>query len=179
MTAQIMTNRAPVLTLWASVVAEALGFGREAALSLGKAVAGLNAQAKGRSLGIYGPPRLEKGKPPKNVGLGEEFWVELCGRRIPARNTADGIRAVVKDKPVASAPVETYLEGKFGEHLVAVRSAMESLARSMAPETLSERAYHLYEAFRPVIPAGVRGWGAKGKLDLDLIKSLASEKRRP
>jgi len=36
-------NRAPVLTLWATVVAERLGFDRDEALTLGRAVAGLNA----------------------------------------------------------------------------------------------------------------------------------------
>jgi hypothetical protein len=34
------------LTLWASIVAERLGFDHDEALTLGKAVAGLNAQAK-------------------------------------------------------------------------------------------------------------------------------------
>jgi hypothetical protein len=33
----VLVNRAPVLTLWAAVVAERLGFDRPAALSLGKA----------------------------------------------------------------------------------------------------------------------------------------------
>ena len=50
---KIKINRAPVLTLWAVVVAERLGFDKESALTLGKAVAGLNAQSKGRNLGIY------------------------------------------------------------------------------------------------------------------------------
>jgi hypothetical protein len=50
---EILINRAPVLTLWAAVVAERLGFDREAALSLGKTLAGLNVQPKGRRLGIY------------------------------------------------------------------------------------------------------------------------------
>lgn len=36
----ISINRAPVLTLWAAVVAERLGFDRNEALTLGKAVAG-------------------------------------------------------------------------------------------------------------------------------------------
>ena len=49
----VLINRAPVLTLWAAVVAERLGFNPDEALSLGKAVAGLNAQAKGRALGIF------------------------------------------------------------------------------------------------------------------------------
>lgn len=48
----VLLNRAPVLTLWAAVVAERQGFSWEEALSLGKAVAGLNAQTKGRALGI-------------------------------------------------------------------------------------------------------------------------------
>jgi hypothetical protein len=48
-------NRTPALTLWASVVAERLGFDCSAALSLGKALAGLNAQAKGRRLRSYKP----------------------------------------------------------------------------------------------------------------------------
>ena len=43
----IQINRAPVLTLWAAVVAECLGFEWTEALTLGRAVAGLNAYAKG------------------------------------------------------------------------------------------------------------------------------------
>jgi hypothetical protein len=39
----IRINRAPVLTLWAAVVAERLGFDHNTALTLGRAVAGLNA----------------------------------------------------------------------------------------------------------------------------------------
>ena len=52
---RILINRAPVLTLWAAIVAERLGFDREEALYLGKAVAGLTAQSKGRRLGIFAP----------------------------------------------------------------------------------------------------------------------------
>ena len=52
---KIKINRAPVLTLWAAVVAERLGFDREEVLSLGKAVAGLTAQSKGRRLGQFRP----------------------------------------------------------------------------------------------------------------------------
>ena len=154
----VTVNRAPVLTLWAAVVAERLGFDPEEALSLGKAVAGLTAQTKGRSLGIYKP--AERGKA-KKQGLGEEFWVELCGRPIPAKNTEQGIRAVVKDKPVDPAPVQRYLSSKFGEHLSAVRKAMESLAEAFEPEELEEQAFRLYGEFRPAIASGVCVWGQK------------------
>ncbi len=69
----ININRAPVLTLWAAVVAQRLGFETDTALTLGKAVAGLNARSKGQSLGIFMPPKLESGKPAKKQGLGDEF----------------------------------------------------------------------------------------------------------
>jgi hypothetical protein len=50
----IYINRAPVLTLWAAVVAERLGFRRDESLTLGRAVAGVNAY-KGVSLGLFRP----------------------------------------------------------------------------------------------------------------------------
>jgi hypothetical protein len=172
---QIMINRAPVLTLWAAVVAERLGFDPDAALTLGKAMAGLTAQTKGRMLGIYEPAKGPEGGPPKKVGLGEEFWVELCGRGIPAKNTDEGVRAVVKDKPIDPGGVQRYLQQKFGAGLGAAREAMTALAGAFQPEALADRAFSLYEQFRPRIPPGKRGWGAKGVLDLALIRSLAGD----
>ena len=170
-----LINRAPVLTLWAAVVAERLGYERPTALTFGKAVAGLNAQSKGRMLGIYGPSKgSENGEPPKKTGLGEEFWVEICSRGVPAKNTDDGVRAVVKDKPIDPASVDKYLSSKFGERLDETRAAFEKLAREFTPDELSDRAYSLYETFRPDIPKGQRGWGAKGDLDLDKIRRISA-----
>jgi len=169
---KILVNRAPVLTLWAAVVAERLGFDRPASLSLGKALAGLNAQSKGRSLGIYKPAEHPGGVPPKTARLGEEFWIELLGRPIPAKTTDDGVRAVAGDRPIDPGGVERYLEEKFGAGLEAVEKAMKVLAKSFSAKDLAARAYSLYERFRPDIPAGVRGWGAKGELDLARIRSL-------
>jgi len=171
---KVMVNRAPVLTLWATVVAERMGYDRDAALSLGRAVAGLNAQSKGRMLGIFGQPqRSEDGQTRRKSGLGEEFWITLCGRAVPAKNVPEGVRAVAKDKPIGSASVQKYLEDKFGQSLPAVREAMAELAQAFPPEDLSERAYPLYERFRPEIPGGKRGWGAQGELDLDVIRALS------
>ncbi|MGB7296843.1 MAG: hypothetical protein WBC70_14755 [Candidatus Aminicenantales bacterium] len=169
----VSVNRAPVLTLWAGIVAERLGYDREESLSLGKALAGLNAQSKGRHLGIYKPAERPEGVPARKKRLGEAFWVELLGRPIPAIATEHGIRAVAGDRPVEPAGVERYLEGKFGEALQAVRRVMEELARSFDPDELAPQAFSLYERFRPEIPSGVRGWGAKGELDLDRIRELA------
>ena len=52
-------NRAPVLTLGAAVAAEVLGFEQDEALTLGRAVAGLNAYSKGVSLGVFQPSPKE------------------------------------------------------------------------------------------------------------------------
>ncbi len=38
---------------------------------------------------------------------------------------------------------------------------------------LCRQAYALYEAFRPTVPEGEKGWGAQGELDLGHIRSLA------
>jgi hypothetical protein len=51
---------------------------------------------------------------------------------------------------------------------------MLELAKSLPPSQLAEKAYALYEKFRPEIPPGKKGWGASGKLDLDLIREMAS-----
>src|SRR5205823_5952009 len=111
---RILINRAPVLTLWAAVVAERLGFDRKEGLSLGKAVAGLTAQSKGRRLGIFTPSPAEVRKA-REQKRNKEFFIEICGRHVPAINTTEGIRALNKAKPVEPAAVERYLEGKFGE----------------------------------------------------------------
>jgi len=168
----IQINRAPVLTLWASVVAERLGYNHDAALSLGKALAGLNAQSKGRRLGIYKPAERPEEARPKKAGLGEGFWAELLGRPLPVIKIRGGIRAVEGSRTIEPAGVERYLESKFGEALQSVRTAMEELCRAFSRKELTLKAFSLYEQFRPGIPEGVRGWGAKGELDLDKIREL-------
>jgi hypothetical protein len=169
----ILINWAPVLTLWAATVAERLGFDGDEALSLGKAVAGLNAQSKGQRLRIFkpAPQEVKKARARKR---GEEFLVEICGRQVPAINTASGVRAVIENQPIEPRSVEQYLESKFGESLGTAHAAMSDLAKAFRPEQLKTNAFILYEKFRPAIPEGVRGWGAKGSLDIDHIRSLAS-----
>lgn len=171
----ILVNRAPVLTLWAAVVAERLGYDRETALSLGKALAGLNARSKGRRLGIYQPAEIPEKKPPAKPKAEDFVDVELLGRLVPVRDFGDGLRAIEKDRPVASDGVRRYLEGKFGDALDDVVQAMMELAGSLPPRDLNEKGFELYERFRPSVPAGVGGWGAKGRLDLERIRSLADK----
>ncbi len=174
MAAKFKINRAPVLTLWATVVAERLGYDEAAALTLGRAVAGLNAQSKGRRLGIYEPKEEKKGEEkPKKPVEGEVVYASLLGRLVEAVQTRDGLRALDKDKPSNPQAVRRYLENKFGENLGDAEAAMRALAKAFPPEELKDRAYLLYEKFRPEIPEGVRGWGAAGDLDLEKLRSLA------
>ena len=152
-------------------MAERLGFNHEEALSLGKALAGLTAQSKGQRLGIFKPTPKEL-KKVREQARGEELRVELLGRALPAMNTEGGVRAVIKSKPIDPHGVERYLESKFGDALPDARKAMKELASALKPDELAQRGFGLYEQFRPVIPEGVRGWGAKGELDLEQIRKL-------
>ena len=102
------------------------------------------------------------------------FAVALLGRAVPVLHTDEGLRAVGKNQaPVMPASVEKYLKSKFSDSLPAVRAAMTKLANSRRPEVLADEAFHLYEQFRPAVPAGESGWGAKGTLSLKTIERLA------
>lgn len=168
-TKSVLVNRAPVLTLWAAVVAQRLGYDWKEALTLGKAVAGLNARSKARHLGM----EKATGKPePKKKSAAREPKVALLGREVPVVKTTDGIRALAKDRAEDPAAVERYLEQKFGDALPEVTTAMRALARTHTAKQIDESGFSLYEAFRPNIPRGTAGWGAKGKLDLERIRIL-------
>jgi hypothetical protein len=173
----VTINRAPVLTLWAAVVAERSGYDHETALTLGKAVAGLNAQSKGRRLGIFEEPKdaqvdkEQQARQPKGTST-----VSLLHRRVPVVKTDQGMRATVKGELINPARVRRYLAQKFGHELADVQAAMEALAKASPPEQLAAQAYALYEQFRPSVPEGKKGWGAAGQMNLDAIRLLAEEK---
>jgi hypothetical protein len=166
-------NRAPVLTLWAAIVAERHGYDPSAALTLGRALAGLNAQSKGQRLGIYEKSE-KKGKGGKSTpeAPAKRQSVHLLGREIPVVKTASGLRAAAEGNAIDPRTVQVYLEQRFGENLPRARQAMEALAKAFTPAELETRAFALYERFRPQVPEGKKGWGAKGELDLALIRSL-------
>jgi hypothetical protein len=172
----VMINRAPVLTLWAAVVAEMLGFDNDEALTLGRAVAGLNAYSKGVAMGLFQPTPKALREQRQKIRRDEVVTVDLLHRAVPARHTDEGLRALSNDRPISSESVKRYLESKFGDALDDVYEAMKELAKSLTPSELAEKAYSLYERFRPEIPPGKRGWGASGKLDLGAIRKMAQSK---
>ena len=173
-TKKIKINRAPVLTLWAAVVAERLGYKKDEALTFGKALAGLNAQSKGQRLGIYDKKSPdEKAKEVSQQKSVKVEFIQFMGRGIPAVKTPKGLRAAIKGEEIEPQSVEKYLRQKFGDELEAARTAMEQLAKAFTPKQLETQAFSLYEKFRPSVSEGMKGWGAKGELDLAFIRALA------
>src|SRR3954447_19172076 len=172
----IRINRAPVLTLWAAVVAERLGYDADAAITLGRVVAGTNARIKARAIG------LEAEKEPadmRDVARREEArraraalrTIHLLGRGIAVVEGPEGLRAAEDGKPASAASARAYVEKAFGPHLAEAKAAMRRLAGSLPPEELNRVGFRLYERFRPEVPSGAKGWGAKGMLDLAKIEA--------
>jgi hypothetical protein len=83
-TPPIQVNRAPVLTLWAAVVAERLGHPPETALTLGRAVAGSSARIKAWRLGIADEGQQAEERNTEATGLKPRAeTIRLLGRDIP------------------------------------------------------------------------------------------------
>lgn len=172
MASPIRINRAPVLTLWAAIVAERLGHPTETALTLGRWVAGSSARAKARRLGLTEETEATTERREKAQRVRSRLpTIRLLGREIPVLPAADGALRAAEDGKIASAKrVAAYVTRAFGDHLTEVRAAMEELAASVPPEELNRIGFHLYEQFRPTVPEGVQGWGAKAELRLDRIR---------
>jgi hypothetical protein len=99
-------------------------------------------------------------------------FIVLLGREIPVLPARDGTpRTNEKGKPVAAAGVRSYIAQAFGDRLDEVRVEMVALAATLPPDELNRVGFRLYEKFRPEVPKGAEGWGAKGILHLDRIRS--------
>jgi hypothetical protein len=96
----------------------------------------------------------------------------LLGREIRLTHDADGV--VLADagdgKPAFAKPIAAYVAKAFGKHLAEVREAMVALAARHDPDELNRIGFRLYESFRPEVPEGVKGWGAKGQLELARVR---------
>ena len=135
-----------MLTLWAAVVAERLGFDWQEALTLGRAVAGLNAYSKGKALGLFEPtPEAVREKRDQLRRQKGAFSIDLLNRKVLAVHTEAGIRALQKDQPTNPASVMDYLERTFGDAFDDARNAMALLAGAHEPQELAAAGYRLYE----------------------------------
>jgi hypothetical protein len=98
----------------------------------------------------------------------------LLGRDVPVLPADDGsLRAEDGGKPASARSVQTYIAKAFGERLDEARAAMETLAASLPPDELNRIGFRLYEHFRPDVPDGAQGWGAKGELRLERVSGAA------
>ena len=138
-------------------------------------MAGWSARAKARRLGIVEETEdaAERGEKARELRERRQT-VRLLGREIPVLPAPDGtLRAVDDGKPSSAKSVAAYVARAFGDRLAEARAAMEHLAASLPAHELNRVAFQFYEHFRPEVPEGVKGWGAKGELKLDEIEKLA------
>lgn len=177
----VKINRAPVLTLWVAVVAERQGFSKEAGLTFGKAISGMLAQSKGRSIGVFDKKdtddaaKLEREEEEHRQGIAKH---DVFGMSIKAKDVGDDgdVRALDSNMQAMNhKQAEGYLQRAFGERLQDAKSALEKLAHSYKAEEIGEHCYHLYEQFRPSVASGQKGWGQKGQLDLAQIHHMAQQ----
>src|SRR5271168_1406459 len=128
----IRVNRAPVLTLWAAVVAERMGYAPDTALTLGRFVAGSSARAKARRLGISDEKQEAEERHARAAELKpRRQTVHLLGRDIPVLAAGDGtLRAEDDGKPASAKSVQAYIARAFGDRRSEARAAMDALAAS-------------------------------------------------
>lgn len=83
----VVTNRAPVLTLWAAVVAQREGYSWEEGLTFGRYIAGVLAHSKGKALGLYEDREVSEEEREDRRRREEEAGVErvrVFGMKCPA-----------------------------------------------------------------------------------------------
>ncbi|KAM0751778.1 hypothetical protein T439DRAFT_324970 [Meredithblackwellia eburnea MCA 4105] len=164
-----IVNRAPVMTAWATVVAERLGFRRQEALSIAQVYTELNANSKGVSIGIM-PASANQ----SNAGTSQPL-VDLMGRKIPVLSMQDGEwRAIAKGAIAEPSTAFGYLQRAFRQQLGAVIGALRVLADSYEPSKLNEIGYALYCEFRPEAVSGAKGWGQKSEM---LLKTILDQRK--
>ncbi|MEZ5741443.1 MAG: hypothetical protein R3E68_19800 [Burkholderiaceae bacterium] len=143
-----------MLTLWSVIVAQRLGLDRNEALTLGKALSGLTAHAKGTRLGIFEPtPDAVKALRAQRRADAGVVPVAFMGRQVPVVQTDADLRAVSRDKAIdpASGAID-HLAGKFGESLDEVSQAMQELADSRTSSALPLRSSICTWRFGPMWP---------------------------
>ncbi|GAA5924819.1 sugar porter family MFS transporter [Sporobolomyces koalae] len=159
----VVVNRAPVMTAWATVVGERLGFSRQEALSIAHVFTNLNATSKAVSIGLKPESELKD-----EIGSSQPF-VELMGRKVPVLSTHDsGWRAISNGVVAEPSKAFAYVQSAFRQQMGAVIGAMRLLANSFEPNELNDKGYGLYLDFRP----DSDGWGKKAEMRMITILDL-------
>ena len=170
----LRVNRAPVLTLWAAVVAERLGHPEDTALTLGSAVAGTAARVKARRLGIAEDRPEEDSARRRGDTSKEGCAVRLLGREIPV-SRSEGAYSWPRTANVRSRPRPSEPTSRAPSATAWARCGRQwtSWRRRCRRTNSTGSGFRLYERFRPEVPEGVEGWGAKAVLDIGRIRQAA------
>ncbi|KAJ3840584.1 hypothetical protein F5878DRAFT_640285 [Lentinula raphanica] len=171
-----VVNRAPLMTAWATVVSERLGFQREEALSIASSYTEMNALSKGVSLGIY---KDGKQKGLEAVKGGTQPYVDLMGRRPLFQTQNNHWRALHNGTPTEPSTAHSYISRSLRQTMPHIMGALRLLANTYTPEEINRKAWGLYIQFRP---AG-EGWGERSEVRcsaiLALRKQVADESKEP
>ncbi|KAF8529189.1 hypothetical protein BU17DRAFT_73363 [Hysterangium stoloniferum] len=164
-TKSTVVNRAPVMTAWAMVVAERMGFKREEALSIASVYTELNATSKGVKLGIF---EEGKGKGMEAAQEGSQPYVDFMGRRPVLYTQTSQWRALLKGELVTPSSAYRYITSAFRQTTGHIVGAMRLLAATYSHQELNRLAFSLYAEFRPQTD----GWGKKAELRCENILNL-------
>lgn len=175
----VVINRAPVLELWAGCVTQAI-YGTvawETCLSVGSAISTITAISKGRSIGKIDKPDAGEAQAKRDKRKEQAEKEELDEVEVMSFNLRlkDGL-AMVGDKP--KKPNEEALRKKYGgaEQYDKVKKAFEEALKTWRgkEDELDQRAFHMYEDFRPSVKPGQAGWGRKGQLSINTIRNVVT-----
>ncbi|KAF1344259.1 hypothetical protein BDV97DRAFT_78453 [Delphinella strobiligena] len=177
----ITINRAPLLTLWSALTTSLLhpNFSWSTCLSAGQAISTLCAISKGRAIGKIDPPTTSSEQQAKKSATkdGEEDGLselKIMHFSLPLK---EGV-VVLQGKEKKNANEEA-LRAKFGGEDVYERVKRvfgERLEAWKGREgELNDRAFGMYEEFRPDVATGQRGWGRKGSLSLAKVREVVAK----
>ncbi|THV08473.1 hypothetical protein K435DRAFT_771969 [Dendrothele bispora CBS 962.96] len=171
-TKSTVINRAPVMTAWATIVAERMGFNREEALSIATVYTEMNAMSKGVSLGIY--KTTDQRKHLDAVKGGNQPYTDLMGRRIPLLYMSETSqwRALTDSSPTKPSVAFSYISRSFRQTTPHIIGALRLLAESFSPQEINDKAWALYCDFRP----SREGWGERSEVRCDTILGLRNVK---
>ncbi|KAK2614709.1 hypothetical protein N8I77_001514 [Diaporthe amygdali] len=169
----IIINRAPVLELWGACVAHFLhpDLSWNLCLSIGSSISTITAISKGRSIGTIAPPDESK-KNDSNDKNKQTRDNPPTFKVMGFPMTTKGESVMVKGKPKTTREVSLVRKYGSDETYAEAKNAMSEALESWRGEEddLDEKAFHLYEQFRPDVAKGQKGWGRKGELHLSKVK---------
>ncbi|PWN33224.1 uncharacterized protein FA14DRAFT_161184 [Meira miltonrushii] len=174
----VYVNRAPIMTVWSTLVLERLGFERREALSLAHCYVNTTSTARGVSLGII--PASEQDKALSKISSNQPHF-ELMGVKIPLikLGQTQEWRGISKGEVIGPDQAFNYMRKSMYQTLPLVIGSLSLLADSFVnpsvpkmkyeltdaeavevpgPDLLHAKAYELYTQFRP---STAGEWGKK------------------